>query len=53
MDNKKFEGLLQKLFALSGDRGLRMELEFDDQEVSLGEDTLKLNGKTVVESKKQ
>ncbi|MCJ7429451.1 MAG: hypothetical protein MUP66_03610 [Candidatus Nanohaloarchaeota archaeon QJJ-5] len=53
MAETNLEALMQKLITLSGERGLRMELEFDNQEVQLGEETLVLNGKTVVESKKQ
>ncbi|MDY6771181.1 MAG: hypothetical protein SV186_04460 [Candidatus Nanohaloarchaea archaeon] len=43
------DALLEKLVKTASDRGLRLELEFDDQEMAVGDSSLTLNGKTIIE----
>jgi hypothetical protein len=41
--------LIEKLVDAVPERDLRLEVEFDDQDVSVGDSTVRLNGKTVIE----
>jgi len=41
--------MIEKMIDTVTDRGLRLEVEFDDQDVSVGDSTVRLNGKTVIE----
>lgn len=52
-DLEVMEKALEKLIALASKRDLRAEIEFEDQEVSVGDDSIVLNGKTVIEGRKK
>jgi hypothetical protein len=47
------EKALEKLITLASKRGLRAEIEFEDQEVAVGDDSVVLNGKTVIEGREK
>lgn len=43
------DALIEKIVDVASERDLRLEVEFDDQDVSVGDSTVRLNGKTVIE----
>ncbi len=43
------DALIEELVEVAGKRDLRLEIEFDDQDVSVGDNTVRLNGTTVIE----
>ncbi|MDY6788707.1 MAG: hypothetical protein SVV03_01960 [Candidatus Nanohaloarchaea archaeon] len=47
------EEALHSLFSLAAKHGLKIDLEFQDQKISMGDHTIKLNGKTVVRGEKE
>ncbi|MDY6777544.1 MAG: hypothetical protein SVU32_02670 [Candidatus Nanohaloarchaea archaeon] len=47
------QDLLEKVFNLTSSRGLRMEVEFEDQEVTMGDSSIVLNGKTIVKGEER
>lgn len=53
MPDADVNAVIQKLLALGEERGLRVELDFDDHEMEVGDQSVILNGKTVIESNEQ
>lgn len=47
------EELVEKIFELAAEHSLRIDLEFQDQEVSIGNHNLKLSGKTIIKGEKK
>lgn len=47
------EEIVEKIFKLAAEKSLRIDLEFQDQEVSIGDHNLKLSGKTIIKGEKR
>jgi len=48
MDGDGVDRVVRKLIRLAARHGLRFELEFDDQEMDMGGESVTLNGTTIL-----
>ncbi len=47
------EDVLEKIFELAAEHGLKIDLEFQDQEISLGGHNITLSGKTIIKGEER